>query len=155
MAGLHTQWIREACEANGVPELADRIRWEWSDRFTARMGDATFSLNRIRLSRPLWPRASDAERRQTVIHEACHLIAFYKYGRQGTGHGAYWKATMRRAGVSPKRCHNVDRSGLKQSRAKFAFDCACMTHMVGKIRANKIRAGVKYTCRRCKTTLKA
>ena len=34
----------------------------------------------IRLSIPLWPRASDQDRRETVIHEACHLIAFYKHG---------------------------------------------------------------------------
>ena len=73
------EWIRFACERNGVPELAQVILVEWSLRFTRRMGDATYSpINygaRIRLSIPLWPRASEEDRRETVIHEACHVIA--------------------------------------------------------------------------------
>ena len=70
--------IAAACRACGVPELAERIRVVWRC-FTARMGDARWdrlrSVGLIRLSVPLWPRASDEEWCETVIHEACHVIA--------------------------------------------------------------------------------
>ena len=68
--------IEEACRACGVPELSGRIRVFWNSRFIARMGDACWDQVRgvglMRLSRPLWPKASDEERRETVIHETCH-----------------------------------------------------------------------------------
>jgi hypothetical protein len=33
------EWIRFACECNGVPELAQAIVVEWNSRFTRRLGD--------------------------------------------------------------------------------------------------------------------
>jgi SprT protein len=69
-------WIRFACERNGVPELAQVIVVVWNSRFTRRLGDAAYNSTtfraRVRLSVPLWPRASEVDRRETVIHEACH-----------------------------------------------------------------------------------
>ena len=109
------EWVSFACEANGVPELAQVIVVEWNARFTRRMGDALYSPStfraRIRLSIPLWGRASEQDRRETVIHEACHLVVYYK-NCNAAQHGPEWREAMRNCGVEPQRTHSVDRTGL-------------------------------------------
>ncbi len=110
------------------PEIAElRVYLEFNNRFTRRMGSAKWTgpkSGRVRLSAPLWPRASETERRETVIHEACHVVQFHIYPR-GKGHGAEWKHLMRLCGVKPERCHHVDRTGIakKQRRVEAACDC--------------------------------
>ena len=112
------RWIRFACDRNGVPELAQAVIVEWNPRFTARLGDGSYSVitmeAKIRLSIPLWPRASEKDRRETVLHEACHVITKYKFGPFVANHGPEWKTAMRTCGVEPIRTHSVDRSGLTQ-----------------------------------------
>jgi SprT protein len=109
------EWLCFACNQNSVPELAQVIVVEWNARFTRRMGDALYSPStfraRIRLSIPLWERASEQDRRETVIHEACHLVVFYKHPNAAQ-HGPEWREAMRNCGVEPQRTHNVDRTGL-------------------------------------------
>src|SRR5437879_3730633 len=112
------QLIELACRACGTPELSGRIRVVWSRRFVARMGDARWDRRRgagiIRLSRPLWPKASDEERRETVIHEACHVIADCRFGGR-QGHGPRWRQMMGLCGYhEPTRCHNVDHEAIQQ-----------------------------------------
>ena len=89
------KWIRFACDSNEVDELAQVIVVEWNPRFTRRLEDAAYSSityrARIRLSIPLWPRATEEDRRETVIHETCHLIAFYKFGQVAAPHGSEWR----------------------------------------------------------------
>src|SRR6185436_3239730 len=93
--------IAFACEANGVPEIIPRISVQFNPRFTNRMGDALFNgtIMRIRLSTPLWGRASDEQKRETVIHEACHIIARYKHGLDIRPHGYHWISCMKKAGI--------------------------------------------------------
>lgn len=127
------EWIWFACESNGVPELAQAIIVEWNPRFTRRLGDGVYSpityRARIRLSLPLWPRASDKDRRETVIHETCHCIVGYKHLDKGSfgvvaPHGSEWKQAMRNCGVEPLRNHTVDRTGLARSQRLFILlDC--------------------------------
>ncbi len=146
-----------ACRMGDVPELLGRIRVAWGARFTARMGDARWDAVRkaglIRLSAPLWPKASEAERRETVIHEACHVIADFKFGRN-QGHGDGWRHMMMLCGYpDAKRCHAVDREAIvrrrQQSRVKAR--CACPDGVsVGPTQARRIRAGVAYHCRHCR-----
>ena len=109
-------------------ELAQVIVVEWNQRFTRRMGDASYNpftyRARIRLSIPLWPRASEQERRETVIHETCHCIVKYKHGPFVSDHGEEWRQAMRACGVEPLRTHNVDRSGLVRRQRQFVLlDC--------------------------------
>jgi hypothetical protein len=63
-------WIRFACDSNEVPELSQVIVVEWNRRFTRRLGDAAYSpitfRAKIRLSLPLWPRATDQDKRGIV-----------------------------------------------------------------------------------------
>ena len=132
---------------------------EFNNRFTRRMGDASARKNhewrptlQIRLSRPLWARASEEERRETVIHEACHIIDYIINGEM-CGHGRLWKRLMWKCGIRAERCHEVDRSGLARKRAKVAASCMCgAISEIGAIRAKKIREqNAVYRCRKCST----
>jgi predicted SprT family Zn-dependent metalloprotease len=154
--------IKAACEANGVGEIAHRIIVKWSNRYTNCMGKALYRSEWdmcVTFSVPLWPRADEDERRQTIIHEACHIIARYKHQHLGgqpriAPHGWQWKQAMQRSGIQPKRCHKVDTTGLKRRTKKFFYNCACMTHEVGAMRHKRLQAGMIYTCRKCKTNLR-
>jgi SprT protein len=151
------QWIRLACDSNGVSELAQVIVVEWNSRFTRRLGDAGYSSTtyraRIRLSIPLWPRAKEQDRRETVIHETCHLITFYKFG-QVAAHGPEWRLAMRNCGLQPTRLHSVDRSGLARRQKRFVLldcpnhgldrKCRCSTREY-----NLLRRGKEFWCRNC------
>jgi SprT protein len=114
------EWIWFACGQNEVEELAQTIIIEWNSRFTRRMADAFYCpatyRARIRLSIPLWPRASEEQRRETIIHEVCHCVVWYKHGLLVLAHGGQWKQAMLRCGLEPVRCHSIDRTGLARSR---------------------------------------
>lgn len=149
--------IRHACKANGCEDFADVIRWHWNGRFTRRMGDANPRTNVIRLSRPLFPRASPEEQRETVIHEACHLISIHKHGAKGTGHGRLWKLCMMLAGGKGDRCHKVDRTGLKRTRRSQSVPARCGCGTITSLtphRAARLRNGTAiYRCRRCRCSV--
>lgn len=117
------EWILFVCERNNAEQLAKIIIVEWNSRFTRRMGDAIYSpismRARIRLSLPLWPRASAQDRRETVIHETCHCVVGYKHGYAASAHGSAWKKAMQNCGVEPIRLHSVDRAGLIRRRRLF------------------------------------
>ena len=158
----------------GHEDLIDVIRVEWNSKFTARLGDALYQRSfsargasvtqplkpqkaRVRFSIPLWPRASEQERRETVIHEICHIVCSHEAALAGRGkpqaHGWEWKALMRKCGVKPERCHNVDRTGLKKTRKVIDASCGCGKHDVTPYVAGRIAAGCRYTCRKCRQAI--
>ena len=151
-------WIRFACDCNEVPELAQAVLVEWNGRFTKRLGDAAYNSityrAKVRLSIPLWPRASDQDRRETVIHEACHLVAFYKHGVVAAQHGSEWKEAMKNCGIRPLRLHSVDRTGLARRHRQFVLldcpnqgverKCRCTAREF-----NMLQRGVEMWCRNC------
>ena len=151
-------WIRFACERNEVSELAQVVVIEWNRRFTRRLGDAAYRSTtfraRIRLSLPLWPRTTEEDRRETVIHETCHLIAFYKFGQVAAPHGTEWKEAMQNCGIQPTRLHSVDRTGLARRQRRFILlDCP-NEGVVRKCRItarefNRVRRGQEFWCRNC------
>ncbi len=117
-------WIDFACECNNVPELKHKIDFSFNGRFTRKLGDATYRNERgkIRLSSPLWPRTSPEEQRATVIHEACHVVAFYNAWKKGVriqGHGIEWKDCMIRCNLTPDIYHCIDRTGLKRKTKRY------------------------------------
>lgn len=82
------------------------------DRARTRMGIAYGLKWRIGLSRPLFERTTREERRNTVIHEACHLVQ-YRVERirqcRFPPHGRLWRNLMVIAGIAdPRRCHDLD-----------------------------------------------
>jgi SprT protein len=151
-------WIRFACDSNDVAELAQVILVEWNSRFTRRLGDAAYNSvtfrARIRLSIPLWPRTSERDRRETVIHEACHIIVAFKHGFAAAPHGSEWKAAMRNCSVEPLRLHAVDRSGLARRQRRFVLldcphegverKCRCSAREF-----NQLCRGKEMWCRNC------
>ena len=151
-------WIRFACDCNNVDELAQVIVVEWNPRFTRRLGDAGYSPTtfraRIRLSIPLWPRSTEEDRKETVIHEACHLIAFYKHRVVTAPHGTEWKEAMKNCGIEPLRLHTVDRTGLARRQKRFIL-LDCPHHgLEKKCRCtarefNLLRRGKEFWCKVC------
>lgn len=128
--------------------LVGRVSVEFNNSFTSRMGDATYRMRRIRLSAPLWFRASDEERREVVIHELVHLITHTLFPR-ASAHGREWRWLMSLAGGTGSRTHRVDTSGLKRAGATFA--CKCRTFDFGATRTARARKGANYFCRACRS----
>jgi SprT protein len=158
-----TPWIRFACHQNGLPELAQAIVIEWNRRFTRRLGDAVFNpitfQSRIRLSIPLWPRASQQDRKETVIHEACHIIVWHKFGLFVAPHGPEWKAAMKNCDVQPERTHDVDRSELYRPQRRFILlDCPNQGHdhkcRMSAKEFNQIQKGAVLECKVCGLVVK-
>jgi len=146
-------WVYFACQANGVSSLSAKISYRFRKQFTRILGQAFAQKKLIEFSTPLWARADEEQRRQVVIHEACHIIAYHKYGYGIKAHGREWKKCMVEAGVPPLRCHDVNRYGLKKQYVKYAVQCARTSVWVGHVRAAKVRAN-KLFCKRCKKKLK-
>ena len=175
---MKSQWLKEArefieyaCDECGCPELSKSVVVEFNNRFTRRMGDASArsyyafedkarnirSKYRIRFSAPLWPNATETERQQTAIHEACHIIDSYLNGKMN-GHQWQWRRLMIQCGVDPKRCHNVDRTGLKRKNGRKTLEivaCGCAEgSKMGPTQYKRMLTGVRYTCRKCKQSVK-
>jgi predicted SprT family Zn-dependent metalloprotease len=147
-------WINEACILAGRPDLATTIKVEWNSRFTRRMGDASPSIMRIRLSIPLWDRVDEEKHKNTVIHEVCHLLNPIINGRGVSHHGTGWQRLMRICGQNPTRCHKADRTGLARHMPRVATaKCRCRTHKLTKILLNKMLRGLTYRCTKCRTPL--
>jgi SprT protein len=116
------RWIDKACDDNGVPELKYKIDFEFNAAFTRRLGDAVYKPRTkrglIRLSTPLWSRATETDQRETVIHEACHVIVGYKFGNV-QAHGKHWQQAMHNCGIEAERTHNLDRTGLARKQVRW------------------------------------
>ena len=154
----------------GRPEL--KIRWEWNDRFTRRMGDAKSDPSgaggRVRFSKPLWPVASEAERRETVLHELAHILVDCLHGRQVTftrrgrpqrvSHGRKFKSMLIRLGGTGARTHSVDTSSVRGRQARFVLECPGCQKAISfskSVRTKWIRRSQTRICLRCRTRIPA
>lgn len=112
------EWIDFALDRNEVNYLSNMIRVRWNKRFVRRFADAGYILNPtrgiIRISPLIWERASETERRETIIHEACHIVAFHLHGTAIKPHGVEWRQAMANCEVEPVRCHNIPLIGINQ-----------------------------------------
>jgi predicted SprT family Zn-dependent metalloprotease len=152
--------VKEVCERCGRPEVAERINLKWSGRMTSAMGNAsrksmTAYHYTIKLSTPLFLRATVDERRQTVIHEVCHVLDGI-VNNVKMSHGSSWKAMMRRAGVDAKRCHTVDNTGLRKASKTYRYVCphGHKAYDLGAIRHRNMQSGSRtYLCPVCRTKL--
>ncbi len=74
--------------------------WKVSlDRAKTRAGACHFSSRTITLSRPLTRLHSEAEVRDTILHEIAHALVGPQHG-----HDALWRATAQRIGSTGTRC---------------------------------------------------
>lgn len=157
-----TRWVGETLKTLDRIDLLPDLQVLWSDRFTSKMGDARWrplrQKHRVRFSAPLWPRATPKERRETVIHEVCHIVAFqlaFEKSRKIKPHGIEWQDLMLRCGIQPERTHSVSNEGLsKRKRVSISCGCPGKSISVTPYVAGRMAAGTSYRCRTCKTTLK-
>jgi len=161
--------VLKALKKMGRQDLLPYIWVVWSTRLTSSMGRAVFArpgdivrkrfekntidgrVVRMELSVPLWDRATEAQRNQTILHELSHLIthqeALIAQQERPKPHGRRWKNTMHRIGADAARTHTVDTGGLGRLKAKA--QCRCMDHYVTPRMAGEILMGKRYTCRKC------
>lgn len=148
---------REACIKCNSPTLFDSIKLTFNHRFTRKMGFATYHTNAIELSGPLFQRATDEQRTETIIHEVCHLISYHKFGSIGRGHKDLWKQQMRICGyANPQRCHNVNADDLVRGGGyKLYFCTGCNKDIkIGPVVFKRIQTKQRsYFCIKCKTPI--
>ena len=144
--------IRHTCETCKVQELANQIRFEFSNRMTRTRGYAYYNRKLLMLSYPLYLRSTDEGQTENVVHETCHLVTNYIHGSVQP-HGWQWKRYMELCGLEPLVCHNVDVADLRRQVARVEAKCLCKTHIITKTRATKMRRGSRYRCVNCKGNL--
>lgn len=109
----------------------------WSFQFDSaqkRAGACAFNTKVISLSRFYCIKASDAQVRDTVLHEIAHALAGPKHN-----HDATWKRIARSIGCTADRCHTVD-----FAPAKYIASCSrCGWHQK---KNRRLRGGVCKTC---------
>lgn len=127
-------------------EIRNDIKGKTAGWFCVKAGHKYFRFNPV-----IWNDNKDVYD-STVVHEVAHYIQSELYP-VSKPHGAEWKSVMTRLGANPKRCHSMNvRSTQKRT---FVYGCNCMDHDFTIIRHNKVqKKGVKYTCNKCKTSLK-
>jgi len=146
---LIKQWIKEACAANELPMLHHKIVFEWSTTMTRAAGKAYYAQYRIRLSVPLWPKASRQEREETTKHEVCHIIAYHKV--QEIGHQYSWQRCMLNCGLEPEIYHHIPIEDKRKSMK--CIDCGTISSF-GPVQLSKFMQGLDYRCRRCGCSLR-
>lgn len=133
------------------------IHVEWK-ALKSRIGDAHYATGRIRFSTLFWPSMTESQRRNTVIHEVCHLVAHKLYGPFIKPHGREWKALMLdcgEVGKSFKRVTPTEATKTKRHVKKFVTVCGCGEHPITQNRWTRMQRGSRYRCRTCGESLRA
>ena len=146
--------VHETFEKLNCPQLIGQIDIYFNKYFTSKMGEAHYGKKYVCFSLPLWPRASDADRRNTIVHEACHIAQFHLYGLSGNeAHGWQWQKCMALCGEPANRCHNIDRTGLATKYSKVMAQCSCGAKEISSNLATRMKKGARYSCTRCKSAI--
>lgn len=155
--------IQETCDKAGKSEIGPYISFEFSGRLKTTFGKAwtlrDINGGKISFSSVLWGRAKLLERKDTIIHETCHILANL-ISKSNCGHNHFWKTLMRVCGASNvSRCHKVSTEGLTRTQKRFSFSCRqcdksikvsanLRTRIINSVGRNKY-----YVCRRCKSKI--
>lgn len=136
------EWIDFALDRNDVAYMSNMIRVQWNKRFIRKFADAGYGKSPprgiIRISPRIWERATETERRETIIHEACHIVVFHLHGIEIKPHGIEWRQAMVNCGVEPVRCHDVNLFGIalfrvlgcpKPEKERCTFSRRTLNHM--------------------------
>lgn len=116
-------------------------------------GVAYLHRNLLRFNAQMYQENREDFLRQTVPHEAAHLIAHALYGERIRAHGREWQALMTGLFDLPAhRCHDY---AVPQRRAtRYLYRCGCPDgiHFTPQRHA-LVRRGRRYQCRRCTNLL--
>lgn len=113
---------------------------EWSfafDASTRRFGVCRHGKKQIGLSRRLVSLNSEAEVRNTILHEIAHALCPAR-----EGHGARWKLKAMEVGARPERCYSSTK--VKAPKRKFAGRCPSCSLTVARDRRTR------SICLRCR-----
>ncbi|MEZ0325984.1 MAG: SprT-like domain-containing protein [Fimbriimonas sp.] len=83
-------------------------------------GLAYYKEGRIALSSIVL--TDEANMRETLTHEYAHLLAVFRHGQKGAGHGAPWKKAMLDLGLEPKVRHRFEVQ-RNTPRQKVVYRC--------------------------------
>lgn len=163
-------------EQLGVSALKSCTTIEFNHRFQRRAGDAKLTrrylgnssyvtTGKIRLGTKYFSVASEKDKMQTVVHEACHIANHYLYyedsdwrqfhydvkqERATDGHGPSWITLMNRMNVPAERFHCMD---TVQFKTYFKYSCPCeqWSFNFTAQRAGRQRNGTSmYVCPKCR-----
>lgn len=129
-----------------VDALADELlkthglkRWRFEfDPSTRRAGKCCYTTRTISIAFNLAMNGSDADIRNTLLHELAHALV----GRK-QGHGPEWKAKVVELGGSPGRTHRME---FSSPRWKVTCENRCWTHTAQQRNS-------KLICRTCGSKL--
>jgi len=146
--------IQETIECVRQKHTLDKnlhIVWTWSNKMTRTAGYAWKNKRKVRFSADLFKRDKVSGRRNTIVHEICHILSWEVYGNKIKPHGNEWKYLMRLCGEEPLRTHNIK---VKPKHPRYPTYCMCpKPHMLVKQMINRMKRGTAYTCTTCKEVL--
>ncbi len=136
--------IQDTFELLELKEYGQRVGWSWNMRLRTTLGRADAEQSVMEFSSFMWPTIAPPMRRETVIHESCHLAAFE--AAEEEGHGPVWRAMMLHCGLEPRVTHDQE-----QGANRVRVYCACEGGiLIGRIRHGRIVSGeAEYLCNRC------
>ena len=144
------------CITKGVKKIHRSMRYE-GVKFFSRSSTAGYVMpnkhNVVYLNLELYKRNPERFINEIIPHEVAHLFA-HKLSPKDRAHGITRQKVMQKVfNLEPVRCHDMETTGIGRTTKKFLYICNCGKHTLGTARHNKIKKGVKYTCRTCKKEL--
>ena len=137
--------VEELCSKHGItiPEVTFNVKG--SDG-----GQAFVESNRIELNMVLFRENFDYLIDQVIPHEICHVWTV-QLSLGGKPHGREWQSLMRRMGVPPIPCHNMNVEAAVSKTGHFSYRCLCNTgNMVSLEMHRRIQSEPEvYRCDRC------
>ncbi len=104
------------CKKLGIMDVYKNLQWRFEKRFRCTYGQAEYWEEKgkmkwlIRYASKHWMLIPKEERRNTIIHEVCHLAVERLYGHCGRpkngetpvlDHGSHWIDLMAKCGETP------------------------------------------------------
>lgn len=162
--------VESTFEQLGLKELVTLTTIEFNSKFTCTAGDArllkkyTTYSGRIRLGSKYFGVASEKDKMETVIHEACHIANKYLYfvdsdwrqfhynpiaEKKTKGHGPSWVTLMQRMQIPANRFHCTN---VTQFKSYYLYTCPQCTYE-WKLTSNigtRIKNGTRGAMCKCK-----
>ena len=104
----------KCCNILNIPDVYTNLEWKFETKFRCTEGQAEWDEEQypgkwfIRYSTKCWIPMGLAGRKNTIVHEICHLAVEKLYGhgnivdnRRVTTHGTHWEQLMRKCGEDP------------------------------------------------------
>jgi predicted SprT family Zn-dependent metalloprotease len=120
-----------------LDELADRISVEWNRRMRSCAGRAFWPDGLIQLN-PKLANISNAEVRQTVLHELAHLVAYERNSnRKIKSHGKEWRKACKDVGIPGEKATHELSLPTRTIRRQWRYECPACRNVIERVRRFK------------------